>query len=293
MKLRSKAGLLAGVAAGVCAGVLAWAAGPASAAVGGSDVGFPGSSLVIQASGPFAQGKYFHVLVTGFNFEPDSATSDEIPFDMEIYLLAAKVGTCPMVPEGMNALVKKYPQDTEILFGGQPVPEASSGGPGLYGGFTIPIFTATAGNSFSGPLYICGYSVYGGDEDAAWYSFGPVTIKPATGGSSGSGSIGGAGGAGAGGAGPPSAGTKPKPQALASPRVTRAGKQLVCSRGRWSGAPTEYSYKWVVTRVRGTAGLGRRLAVTRGMRGREAECSVTATNERGSVTATSRPFKIP
>jgi hypothetical protein len=42
----------------------------------------------------------------------------------------------------------------------------------------------------------------------------------------------------------------------------------------------------------GTAGGRPSLSLTRKLRGRAVECSVTATNSGGSATANSRPFKI-
>lgn len=165
---------MAVAAACACAGVLAWAAGPALAA-GGSDPAFPFSSLVIDAGGSFIQGRPFELFVTGVNEAPE-AQSDLVPYDLYLYLLAAKVGTCPTTQQAMLRLVKKHPRDTQIIFKA-PVPEVGLG-PGLYGMFTTRLFEASAGN-FTGSLYICGYSNYAASQDAAWDSFGPITITPA------------------------------------------------------------------------------------------------------------------
>jgi len=164
------------VVAGVCAGAFAWAAGPSRAAVGGPDGPlFAESLLTIDAAGSFIQGRPFEILATGSNQAPGGNQSDLVPYRLNLYLLSAKVGRCPMTNGGMALLVKQHPKDTQIVFK-TPVPEAATGGPGLDGPFTIPLFQATAGN-YTGPLYICAYSTYA-TEDAAWYEFGPVTITP-------------------------------------------------------------------------------------------------------------------
>jgi len=169
-------GLRGLVLAVACAGAFASAAGPSRAAVGGSDGPlFADSLLTIDAGGSFIQGRPFEVLATGSNQAPGGNQSDLVPYRLNLYLLSAKVGSCPMTNGGMANLVKQHPNDTKIVFK-TPVPEAATGGPGLDGPFTIPLFQVTAGN-YTGPLYICGYSTYA-TEDAAWYEFGPVTITP-------------------------------------------------------------------------------------------------------------------
>lgn len=156
-----------------CTALLAWLAAPALA-LGGSDPAFPHSLLAIDAGGPFIQGEPFEMFATGLN-EPVAGSSGLVPYELYVYLLPAKVATCPTSQIVMLKLIKKFPTQIVTVFN-TPVPEAGIG-PTLDGPFTTPLFEASAGN-FTGSLFICGYSVYGTGLDAAWYSFGPVTIKP-------------------------------------------------------------------------------------------------------------------
>jgi hypothetical protein len=82
-----------------------------------------------------------------------------------------------------------------------------------------------------------------------------------------------------------------RPTVTATPRVTRSGGRLHCSRGSWSGSPTSYTYRWRVLHRPGAAGEGPTLALTGSLHGQAVECSVSATNAAGSATATSPPFK--
>lgn len=160
-------------AVSVCLALLAWAPTPALASGGGSDPPFIYSTLSIDAGGPLIQGQAFQVFATGSNESPpDGLNTGEVPYELDLYLLPAKLSICPTSEQAMVNLYKKYPKQIQYVFN-QPVPEASVG-PGLYGGFTTPVFSVRAGN-FSGRLSICGYSTYIG-LDAAWYAFGPVPI---------------------------------------------------------------------------------------------------------------------
>ncbi|MBO0729613.1 MAG: DUF192 domain-containing protein [Acidimicrobiaceae bacterium] len=109
------------------------------------------------------------------NEAPQPQSDLGVPYYLYLYLLAAKVGTCPISQQEMLYLVNRHPNDTQILK--TAVPEVVGFGPGLYGLFTLPLFEADAGN-FTGSLYVCGYSNFAGSQDAAWDSYGPITIKP-------------------------------------------------------------------------------------------------------------------
>lgn len=88
---------------------------------------------------------------------------------------------------------------------------------------------------------------------------------------------------------PPAAVAKPANDA--KPRVKRAGRKLVCKPGGWRNAPTAYAYQWLVDgKARGD---GRRLAVTRRVRGHKVRCRVTASAfEGGATTALSRAIRV-
>ena len=83
-----------------------------------------------------------------------------------------------------------------------------------------------------------------------------------------------------------------KPANTAKPRVTRAHNTLTCGRGRWSGAPTSYTYGWLGG-GKATAGAHRStLKVTKSLKGRSVRCTVKASNAAGSAGAQSAPFKV-
>jgi hypothetical protein len=83
-----------------------------------------------------------------------------------------------------------------------------------------------------------------------------------------------------------------KPASVKRPRVRRSGKKLVCQRGSWSNNPSRYSYRWLVNGKRKRGARGRTLGVTRKLRGRKVQCSVTAYNAAGRTTARSRGLRV-
>jgi hypothetical protein len=83
-----------------------------------------------------------------------------------------------------------------------------------------------------------------------------------------------------------------KPVDTTKPRVTRSGNTLSCSVGRWANAPQKYSYRWLVARKVKSGAHGRTLGSAHKLRGRNVQCSVTASNSAGSTTATSTAFKV-
>jgi hypothetical protein len=133
-------------------------------------------------------------------------------------------------------------------------------------------FTAVAGFTPIGPGVglICAYTQDGADNTLATASLTlqiqPKTAPPAL----------------------PAPGPAPSPLNLAPPRLTRAHAVIRCSRGRWSGAVSRYTYRWLVGgRVRAGASASR-LRLTRALRGRVVKCAVTAIGPSGrSATATS------
>ena len=79
-----------------------------------------------------------------------------------------------------------------------------------------------------------------------------------------------------------------RPGVLAKPKLTRSGRRLVCGRGSWSGAPTKFAYRWTVDGKRKAGATGRKLRISRKLRGHKVRCGVTATNAAGRTTALSR-----
>jgi hypothetical protein len=84
----------------------------------------------------------------------------------------------------------------------------------------------------------------------------------------------------------------PRPVNTKAPRVTRSGSRLLCNRGRWTGTTGGYGYRWFVNGERKAGANGRKLVVTRGLRGRKLTCSVTASNAAGATTVVSRPRRV-
>jgi hypothetical protein len=92
------------------------------------------------------------------------------------------------------------------------------------------------------------------------------------------------------------AGTNPsvsaKPTNAKAPRITRSGRKLVCSPGRWSDATGNYAYGWSIDGKRSKSAHARQLRITRRVRGHKVACSVTASNAAGSTRAVSRAVRV-
>ena len=82
-----------------------------------------------------------------------------------------------------------------------------------------------------------------------------------------------------------------RPANVTQPRVTRSGRKLICNRGRWSNGPSRYSYRWLVNGRTKTGASGRKLGITRKLRGRRVQCTVTASNGAGETRVASRPYR--
>jgi hypothetical protein len=127
------------------------------------------------------------------------------------------------------------------------------------GRFSVPVgFTPIV----TGPLLVCAYSY---NEVGATLALASLTVNVA--------------------AAAPAA-----PANVKAPRVTRLGNRLVCRAGSWSNDPSSYAYGWLVDGESGAR--DRTLRVTRRLRGRSVQCSVTASNAGGSATAVSRRLRI-
>jgi hypothetical protein len=163
------------------------------------------------------------------------------------------VPNCPATYQ--NALQIK---DSTFAQGGQTVALSVP----VDGSFSIPLaFTSTA----SGPFLICAYLHEGVGTDAFASHAVDVAAAPAA---------------------------VARPGVLAKPKLTRSGRTLVCGRGSWSGAPTAYAYRWTVDGKRKRGAAGRKLRISRKLRGHKIRCSVTATNAAGSKTALSRARRV-
>ena len=83
-----------------------------------------------------------------------------------------------------------------------------------------------------------------------------------------------------------------KPANIRAPRVSRSRATLVCGPGSWSNSPTRLAYRWLVNGRSKRGANGRKLGVSRGLRGRRVQCAVTASNATGAATAASPALKV-
>jgi hypothetical protein len=83
-----------------------------------------------------------------------------------------------------------------------------------------------------------------------------------------------------------------RPRSLTAPHVRRSGGRLICDTGRWSNAPTRFSFAWRVDGRARRGAAGRTLAITRALRGHRVQCGVTASNGAGRATALSQRFAV-
>jgi hypothetical protein len=80
-----------------------------------------------------------------------------------------------------------------------------------------------------------------------------------------------------------------RPVVLRRPRVTAAKGVLTCDGGRFKAKPAAtYRYAWLRGATAIPRATGRRLRVTRALKGKAVACRVTARNRLGGATATSR-----
>jgi hypothetical protein len=82
-----------------------------------------------------------------------------------------------------------------------------------------------------------------------------------------------------------------RPANTKAPRVRRSKNRLVCDPGRWSNR-ARYSYRWFMSGTRKNIASGRKLRVTRRLRGRKVRCRVRASNAAGATTAASRAVRV-
>lgn len=221
----------------------------------------PGYTLNISGPSTAIVGAPVVFQATGSNPSDDFFTSwldvDAIP--------ASVVSTCP---DGY--LTASQLADTT---GGDHVTVAQREDADAAGHFSMPFgYTPKA----PGRLLICGYTNDGATSTRAISSL-VLDVGPAGGGGA---NVGGGGGAVA------------KPANTSKPRLTRSGKKLVCQAGTWSSSSSGYSYSWLVNGKKKKGATGRKLSVTRSLRGRKVQCKVTAFNAGGSATAVSKSVRV-
>jgi hypothetical protein len=187
--------------------------------------------------------------------------------DAEV-LLPSAVATCPATQDAAGQLAPST--------GGAIVAFDVQANSDPAGNFSIPVGFTPSG---SGPLLVCGYTAGLTGETLAMASL-TVTVQSAS---------------------PPApapptpAPTTPaaaRPASVTAPRLTRAGRRLICATGSWSNNPTGFSYRWLIGGNPKPGASGHTLVVAGRLRGHKVQCSVTATNAAGSSTALSKPFSV-
>jgi hypothetical protein len=182
-----------------------------------------------------------------------------------------------------------------------PTSAASSCPPGYFNGMQLAESTGgeqvvralreevDSGGNFSTPFgwtpskpgsyLLCAYTNDGASGTLATASL-PFDVKAGGGGTTT--------GGGGGGGGP----TLAKPANTSKPKLKRSGRKLVCKPGSWTNQPDGYLYSWIVGGKTKSGANGKTLRVTRSLRGRRVKCRVTAANNAGTASATSRALKV-
>lgn len=281
--------VLAGCA---CTGALALTSAPALADA--NDPDYPGSELQVSIQPPAdPTTDSFNTVMTGTNAEQFDVFGNPgtEQYTVTAYFVLPGIGPLPCPKDNEDEFFNAMdPFGTYYVNPPMDV--------GLYGPFTLSVPTAVPAG-YSGPIVICAYMNYYNDDAAFATTMtnvvangsGPpqLGIAPSGGGSQPTGTT----PTGS----PPAGGKAPsvalrKPAVVLRPKVSRRGRELVCQTGTWQGRPKSFSYRWRVAKENVVIGRKRTLALTRGTRGKTVECSVTARNQLGSATATSRPYEV-
>lgn len=273
---------LAAAAACICAGAGALAAGPALADAGHPD--FPGSTLQLAIQPPAdPSSASFTVVASGTNVEQTELGVPGLDhYEVDQYLVYGNGPPCAATDFG-EYLEESSPSGDSITL----IDVDMDVGAGGQFSFSAP---ANAPLGYAGPVVICSYTDYNDDDAASATTTVNVVVK-----GDGPPQLGSAAPAGGGGTATQPTTTTPaqKPAVVRKPTVSRRGRRLVCKPGKWSGSPKSYRYAWRVVHKQAVKGRNRSLPVTRSLRGKKVECTVTATTSGGqSATATSRPYKL-
>ncbi len=226
----------------------------------------PGYSLNISGPSSATVGQSIIYQASGTNPATDFFTSW-----LDVYALPA--GSVSSCPEGYTTAMQ-----LANTTGGDQVTNAQREEADENGNWAMPFGYAP---SKAGRMLICGYTNDGATGTLATTT---VILDVAGGGSGG-------GGNGGGGGGTPGT-VLAKPANTKRPSVKRSRGKLVCKPGRWANKPDGYGYSWRVDGKKKRGANGKRLRVSRGVRGRGVQCRVTAYNDAGATSATSRVLRV-
>lgn len=236
------------------------------------------STLTLTQQGDAVAGRITTIVASGANADPESGS-----YYLSIYAKDQRVDpTCAPTQDGESQTFMNnvFEPATAGAYDSLATGLLESYGPGS---FNIEIKKAF---STAGPRLLCAYSTFIAETSAVTQMV--VNVAPAGGAVT-----------------PPAPAVPPrvdptpagdtatgaKPAVTKKPRVVRKGRRLSCSRGSWTNAAA-YRYAWVVNGKARKGARRRTLTVSRSLRGRTVRCRVTAYNDYGKRTATSRPVRV-
>jgi hypothetical protein len=215
---------------------------------------FPQSTLQVQITGPRQADRALTIQATGSNAREDLGVRS-VDYGLALIVTDPAIlpGDCATAEQAELAKIMTVRGGGSLLTYDN-LPEGASGS------FSLREPYEPIG---SGPLQVCAYSEWHGEDAASAQASVQITPAP-----------------------------RP-PRVLSAPVIHRSHNVLSCSRGRWSGAPTRFTYRWRVADGRfGPAHTGARYVLTRVDRGHSVTCSVTARGPRGTTSATSAGVRI-
>lgn len=225
-------------------------------------------TLSLSAPSSAAVGQTVIIQASGWNYQdPVFTFSSYLSIDA---IPTSVLSTCPADYSAAAQIARETSAQ-----GGEVVTSYQSEDGDAEGNFSIPVAYVPR---FAGRFLLCGYS-----DDAATSTVATASLILDV--------------RGAGAPAPTQSPTSPAPQGVArpanvtKPRVRRFGGKLLCKRGRWRNSPSRYSYRWFVNGKAKRGPSGRKLRVTRQLRGRRVQCTVTASNAAGATIARSRPYR--
>lgn len=249
------------------AGAIAVAVPCFSAGSATADGSYPGETLSLSLAGPSVAGQLTRIVASGQQTDVNSYAGG---FLLDVFAKDPTVDpTCApdYMSESNNAM--NDPGESRAVVGDWQ---------GMGTSFSVP-FSIVFPNS--GSVLLCGYSIWITDTAASGQlTFQVAGSSASQGQGAGNGSSGNQGQAVA------------KPVNERRPRVTRSGRQLLCSTGTWSGAPVAFSFRWSTGRHAIAHARGSRLRISRALRGHRVRCSVTAANAGGTATAASPAIEV-
>jgi hypothetical protein len=234
------------------------AAGASLAAVAAQSAVAAPHTISITAPASLAAGQPAIVRVGGVVAPPEEFW--DLAFIEVVAISTSVVPECP-ASDGDAGLIAENTGGQILAIALRPYADAAGNYSNSVG------YTARA----PGRVFVCAYL-----DDGEGLTLARAGVTVDVGGGSGSG-----GGAGAGGS---------RPVNVLRPRVTRAGRTLVCHPGHWDNAGS-YSYSWLFDGRRSRA-TGREVSLRGDVRGHSAACRVKARGSGGTATATSRPFRL-